>query len=138
MFLDPTDESVRHLLARDITGPIAMLNLLRLRDIADYSAYPELAPTAPISGSDAYKRYLEHTEPFLAATGGRVLFLGTGGYNFIGPLDERWDVVMLVQQRSLQDFFAFAGNEGYLAGMGHRVAAVEDTRLLPVVLEPKT
>jgi hypothetical protein len=134
MFLDPTDASVRHLLDRDINGPIAMLNLVRLRDIADYSAYPDLAPTEPISGGDAYKKYIDHTEPFLAATGGSVLFLGSGGHNFIGPPDERWDVVMLVQQASMQDFLAFAGNEGYLAGMGHRVAAVEDSRLLPMVL----
>lgn len=111
-----------------------MLNLLRLRAVADYSAHPELAPNEPISGADAYQKYVEHTKPFLAATGGSVLMMGTGGHNFIGPSDERWDVVMLVQQASLEDFFAFAGDEGYLAGMGHRVAAVEDSRLLPVVL----
>jgi hypothetical protein len=40
-----------------------------------------------------------------------------------------------VQQTSLQDFFAFAGNVGYLTGMGHRVAAVEDARLIPLVLD---
>ena len=78
---------------------------------------------------------MQHTAPFLAASGGTVLFLGSGGHNFIGPDEERWDVVMLVQQRSLQDFFNFGGNEGYLAGMGHRVAAVEDSRLLPIVLD---
>jgi uncharacterized protein (DUF1330 family) len=132
--LDPSDANVRHLLDRNISGPVAMLNLLRLRAVADYSAHPELAPNEPISGADAYQKYVEHTKPFLAATGGSVLMMGTGGHNFIGPSDERWDVVMLVQQASLEDFFAFAGDEGYLAGMGHRVAAVEDSRLLPVVL----
>jgi uncharacterized protein (DUF1330 family) len=132
--LDPSDANVRHLLDRNISGPVAMLNLLRLRAVADYSAHPELAPNEPISGADAYQKYVEHTEPFLAATGGSVLMMGAGGHYFIGPSDERWDVVMLVQQASLEDFFAFAGDEGYLAGMGHRVAAVEDSRLLPVVL----
>jgi uncharacterized protein (DUF1330 family) len=131
--LEPTDAHVRHLLDRNITGPIVMLNLLRLRDVADYTAHPDLAPSAPISGRDAYQKYVDHTEPFLAATGGRILFMGSGGHNFIGPLEERWDVVMLIQQASLPDFFAFAGNEAYLAGMGHRVAALEDSRLLPLV-----
>jgi len=28
---------------------------------------------------------------------------------------------------------AFAQNEAYLSGMGHRLAAVEDSRLLPLV-----
>ena len=135
MHLDPTDANIRHLLKRNITGPIAMLNLLRLREVADYSAHPELAPPEPISGRDAYNKYLDHTQPYLTACGGRILILGTGGHNFIGPADERWDVAMLVQQASIQDFFAFASNEGYLAGMGHRVAAAEDSRLLPIVLD---
>ena len=40
MFLDPTDQSVGHLLQRGISGPITMLNLLRFRDWADYSDFP--------------------------------------------------------------------------------------------------
>ncbi|MCU1599394.1 MAG: conserved hypothetical secreted protein [Frankiales bacterium] len=48
--------------------------------------------------------------------------------------NERWDVVMLVQQESVQDSLSFAGNPGYLAGTGHRAAAVEDSRLLPMSL----
>lgn len=42
-----------------------MLNLLWLPDIADYCSYPELVPTEPISGGEAYLRYMQHTEPFL-------------------------------------------------------------------------
>jgi hypothetical protein len=33
----------------------------------------------------------------------------------------------------MQDFLAFASDQGYLAGMGHRTAGVEDSRLLPLV-----
>lgn len=40
---------------------------------------------------------------------------------------------MLVRQKSLPDFMAFAENEAYLAGMGHRTAALVDSRLLPLV-----
>ena len=42
---------------------------------------------------------------------------------------------MLVRQASLQAFFAFASDEGYLAGIGHRTAALEDSRLLPPVVD---
>lgn len=59
--------------------------------------------------------------------------LGEGGSFFIGPEDEQWDVIMLVRQRSVEQFFSFASNPDYLAGMGHRTAAVVDSRLLPVV-----
>jgi hypothetical protein len=33
----------------------------------------------------------------------------------------------------VQAFLAFASHDAYLAGLGHRTAAVEDSRLLPLV-----
>jgi hypothetical protein len=42
----------------------------------------------------------------------------------------------MVRQASVDDFFAFATNVGYLAGVGHRTAALEDSRILPVVELP--
>ena len=136
MYLDPSDANVRALLDRKISGPIVMLNLLRFRDIADYSASPALAPPEPISGRAAYDRYIEHTLPYLRAGGGDVTFMGDGGAFFVGPIEERWDFAMLVRQNSIDDFFAFASNAEYIAGVGHRTAAVEDTRLLPLLSRP--
>lgn len=134
-YLDPTQESAQALIARQIDGPITMLNLLRFRELADYSATPDLAPSEPIAGGEAYRRYAEHTMPFLIESGGEVLLDGTGGQFFIGPTNERWDHVLIVRQRSLDDFFAFASNPAYLAGLGHRTAALEDSRLLPIATE---
>jgi hypothetical protein len=37
---------------------------------------------------------------------------------------------MLVQQAGPAAFIAFASNADYLAGIGHRAAALEDPRLL--------
>ncbi|MCC7000552.1 MAG: hypothetical protein IT357_00250 [Gemmatimonadaceae bacterium] len=110
-----------------------MLNLLRFRDVADYSATPDLAPDTPISGAEAYALYIEHTIPHLRASGGDVEFIGEGGAFLIGPSDERWDMVLLVRHRSVQTFISFASNEAYLGGMGHRLAAISDSRLLPSV-----
>jgi len=138
MHLDPTDANVRHLLAREVEGPVVMLNLLRFRATADYSADPALAPAEPISGRDAYDRYIEHTLPFLHASGGAVELLADGGHWFVGPEEERWDLALLVRQHSLESFFAFASDEGYLAGIGHRTASLEDSRLLPLVARPST
>jgi hypothetical protein len=42
-----------------------------------------------------------------------------------------------VRQSSVQSFLAFASNQGYLSGMGHRTAALEDSRLLPLVGAPE-
>src|SRR5437868_10856528 len=41
MYLDPTDENARRLFQRGIEGPLLMLNLLRFREIADYSGFPD-------------------------------------------------------------------------------------------------
>ena len=136
MYLEPSDESARRFFERDIKGPLTMLNLLRFRDVADYSRFPQLAPPDPISGREAYDRYVRHTIPFLNASGGSLEFFGTGGHNFVGPADERWDLVMLVRQASVTSFLAFASNEDYLAGIGHRTAALEDSRMLPIVDRP--
>ena len=132
-YLEPSDEAGGAFFARGLRGPVVMLNLLRFRRVADYSASPELAPSEPISGEAAYGRYIAHTLPFLEASGGEVLFLGKGGALLIGPSEERWDAAMLVRQRSADAFLAFATNPEYLAGMGHRQAALEDSRLLLLV-----
>lgn len=136
-YLEVSQEAGAALFARNITGEITMLNLLRFRDVADYSANPELMPSKPISGAEAFQKYIDHTLPFLKQSGGDLVFFGTGGKYLIGPHDERWDFVMLVRQNSLSDFMAFSSNQEYLAGLGHRTAALEDSRLLPIV-ESKT
>lgn len=132
-FIEPTQESGAELFSRKIAGEVVMLNLMRFRAVADYSANPELAPIEPISGREAYKKYIDHTLPFLKGSGGDLVFLGEGGKYLIGPRDEQWDLVMLVRQNSLSDFMAFASNQEYLTGIGHRTAALDESRLLPLV-----
>jgi hypothetical protein len=132
-YLAPAQEAGRAFLSRGITGSVVMLNLLRFRRIADYSATPELTPPAAVSGAEAFLPYINHTLPYLTDTGGELLFLGDSGRFLIGPESERWDMAMLVRQRSVEAFLSFTSNRDYLAGLGHRLAALEDSRLLPLV-----
>ena len=135
-YFEPTQDAGRAFWQRGIAGPVVMLNLLRFRPVADCSAHPELAPAAPISGAAAFDRYLAHTLPYLEESGGILLFLGEGDRFLIGPAEDRWDRAMLVRQSSVQSFMAFASHTGYLAGLGHRTAAIEDSRLLPLAELP--
>lgn len=132
-YLEPTQEAGMALFSRNIQGSVTMLNLLQFKPIADYSANPELADESPITGRDAFQKYINHTLPFLSQSGGDMIFLGEGGHYFIGPQDERWDLMMLIRQNSLQEFMQFASNAEYLKGIGHRSAAISDSRLLPLV-----
>jgi len=131
-YLEPNQEGINELFSRNIKGEFVMLNFLRFRTVADYSATPELAPDKDISGKEAYQLYIDHTLPFLKESGGDIIFLGEGGGYMIGPRDERWDLVMLIRQKSLDVFKMFASNSEYLAGFGHRQAGIEDSRLLPL------
>ncbi len=131
-YLEPTEQAAQALFTSGIEGEVVMLNLLRFKETADYSAHPELAPDQPISGQQAYQKYMEFTTPFLQQSGGKLIFSGQASHFFIGPENQRWDLVIMVQQKSLADFMAFASNPDYLAGLGHRTAALEDSRLLPI------
>jgi hypothetical protein len=132
-YLEPTQTSGRAFVQRAGNREVVMLNLLRFREVADYSANPQLAPETPISGADAYDRYVVLSMRHLKRSGGDLLFFGEGGPFLIGPEHEHWDRVMLVRQSSVQSFMAFATNAAYLAGLGHRTEALEDSRLLPLI-----
>lgn len=131
--LEVSQEAGRDFFMRGIAGPIVMLNLLRFRDQADYSSAPQLAPDQAISGQQAFDRYITHTLPFLEQSGGSLSLLADGGKWLIGPQDEVWDCAMLVRQASVESFMAWNSNVEYLAGIGHRTAAISDSRLLPLV-----
>lgn len=132
-FLSPTQEAGYKFIKRGIEGSVVMLNMLRFKETADYSASPELNPEKAISGKHAYQLYIDHTLPFLKKSGGDILFLGEGGNYLIGPNEEKWDAIMLIKQSSVESFLNFESNEEYLRGIGHRTAALEDSRLLPIL-----
>ena len=56
-YLMPTQNAGRDFIMRQIQGSVVMLNLIRFREVADYSANPELNPNEPISGEKAYHIY---------------------------------------------------------------------------------
>ncbi len=116
-YLEPTQSAGRLFVQRDLGGSVVMLNLLRFRKVADYTAHPELMPDSPISGAQAFDRYIQHALPYLRESGGGVEFLGAGSPFPIGPEDEHWDMVMLVRQSSVAAFLAFASHDAYLAGL---------------------
>ncbi|WP_333863771.1 hypothetical protein [Sphingobacterium sp.] len=131
-YLYPSYEAGRGLALKNIQGPIVNLNLIQLREIADYADFPEIAPVKEISGYDAFMRYIQLTKPFVEKSGGEILFIGNGERFLIGPDTEKWDICMLIKQKSVMDFFAFEQNPAYMQIIGHRIAAISDSRLLPL------
>ncbi len=131
-YLYPTYEAGRDLMLKNIQGSIVNLNLIRLKEIADYSEFPEITPASEISGYEAFMLYIDFAKPFVEKGGGEILFVGKGDRFLIGPQDEQWDICMLIRQKSVSDFFAFEQDPDYMKITGHRSAAILDSRLLPL------
>jgi uncharacterized protein (DUF1330 family) len=90
------------------TGPVVMVNLLRLRDRA------------------AYRRYSELTMPLIKARGGTVLWAGNGEAVAFGDAQsDRWDYVVLVRYPSRAAFLGMVRSREYAAANVQREQAVE-------------
>jgi len=131
-YIKVTPEAGQQFFSKQHNTPMVMLNLLRFKEVADYSDSPHLKPKKDISGSEAYGLYMKAVTPLLAKIGSELIFSGTTDQFLIGPIDEKWDLVLLVKHQKMKDFLAFASKQEYLDIEGHRTAALADSRLLPI------
>jgi uncharacterized protein (DUF1330 family) len=114
----------------DRPGPIHMLNLIRLRDTA---VYPDGQQR---SGREAYASYGTISAPVFAAAGGRIVWRGNRELGMIGPASEQWDVCFIAEYPSVASFADMLKNPVYREAMTHRIAAVEDSRLIRFACAP--
>ena len=113
-------------------APFFMLNLLRFRERADYG---DRADVAPSSGRGAYhERYVPAFGKIaarVAADGIRVFWVGDVFARVVGPTDERWDEMAIVEYPSFSAFRRVTESPEYEAEAApHRTAALEDWRLI--------
>lgn len=126
--VEPTGEQLKALVGAQIDGPIAMINLLRYRDRAEY---PGGFDAEPCSGREAYQRYAQAVAPKLAQVGGEPVWGGPAALTVIGPPEEDWDDAFIVRYPSKQAFLDMAGDEEYLRDVvPHRTASLADSRLI--------
>lgn len=129
--VEPTAAQFAALRELDADRSVVMLNLVRFRDIADYSARPDLAPEAPISGAEAYQRYTKTAHASLEAIGGSVEHFRMCKPTFIGPDGEQWDAMLTVRYPSPAAFRSMIKQPAYVEAAAHRRAALVDSRLIP-------
>ena len=104
----PSEANADLIAALPDTGPVVMVNMLRLRDRA------------------AYKRYSELTMPLIKARGGTVIWAGDGEAVAYGDATaDRWDYVVLVRYPSRAAFLDMLASPEYAAANVHREQAVE-------------
>ena len=91
--------------------PVAILNLLRFREAADYG--PD-SQESPCTGEEAYQRYSAAAAPIVLKLGARAIFFGTSLLSFIAEEGEDWDVVALVEYPTADAFVDMNKSEEYL------------------------
>ncbi len=105
--------------------PVEMLNLIALREHADY---PD---GRAMSGAEAYRLYGETSAPVFARVGGRILWRGSPRCTLIGPADEAWDLAFIAAYPSAGAFLEMVTDKIYQSeAVPHRRAAARDSRLI--------
>ena len=106
-----------------------MVNLLRFRGVADYGDLPDPGANGPSSGAEAYGRYGEIALREVAAVGGSQFEAAAAKMTVIGPEDDVWDLVAIVEYPSPAPFLEMIAKPSYQAGIHHRTAGLADTRI---------
>ncbi|MCM2561013.1 DUF1330 domain-containing protein [Lutimaribacter sp. EGI FJ00015] len=119
-----TSDAFREFRDNDRPGPIHMLNLVKLRDRAEYDD----GRTA--TGAEAYAAYGRESAPVFERLGGRIVWRGKMEQMLIGPADEAWDLCFIAEYPGPGAFAEMLKDPVYRKAMEHRQAAVADSRLV--------
>ena len=122
--VDPTRDQFAAFMKEPESGPIWMLNMIRLRKKAKYEDGREA------TGAEAYAAYARESEVFFKGVGGKIVWSGAPQMIVIGPEEERWDLIFVAEYPDSDAFVNMVKNPGYQATVRHRQAAVKTSRLI--------
>ena len=127
--IDPLREQFDAFKALPRDQPIQMLNLVRLKPLADYpQGHPDHGKG--LTGLDAYRAYGRTTAHVFKRVGGRQIWVGRPDVVVTGPADERWDLAFIAEYPGAGAFLAMVTDPEYRELVKHRQAGVEDSRLI--------
>ena len=127
--INPSREQFDAFKALPRDQPIHMLNLIRLRAVADYpQGHPD--HDKGLTGLQAYRSYGLATKALFTGLGGRQVWAGAPQVVVTGPQDEAWDIAFIAEYPSGAAFLAMVTDPQYQIDVQHRTAAVADSRLI--------
>ena len=127
--VDPTRAQFDAFKALPRDQPIHMLNLIRLRPLADYPAdHPDHGKG--LSGLEAYRAYGRESAEVFKRVGGKQIWAGRPDGVLTGPIDEHWDLAFIAQYPGAGAFLAMVTDPAYREHVKHRTAGVADSRLV--------
>ncbi len=127
--VDPSRVQFDLFKALDRDHPIEMLNLVRLREMADY---PEGHPLVGqrVTGEEAYRNYGAGAASIVERIGASIIWRGAFETTLIGPAGEVWDHAFIARYPTAHAFLEMISDPAYAQAVLHRQAAVETSRLI--------
>lgn len=122
--IDPSREQFDAFKKLPRDTPIYMLNMIRLRDKANYQ------DGRVATGAEAYSNYGKESGPIFKRVGGTIFWRGRPETILIGPMSEHWDHIFIAHYPNAGAFLEMVTDQDYRAIVYHRQAAVEDSRLI--------
>ena len=119
--LSPNDEQLNGFMEGDVDTPIAMVNLLKFKEKAEY----EDGRDTNLSGVEAYAVYAEKVKECLKKVGGEIVFSGEVSRLMLGEVDDLWDSVAIARYPSRKAMLAMIMDTHYQEIEIHRSAALE-------------
>ena len=116
----PNDEQLKGFDDNPDLGPIKMLNLVKLKDNAEYSDGRE----TNLSGLEAYMLYGEEVKKHLEKVGAKIVFSGPVSRLMIGDIDELWDLAAVAEYPNRAAMLKMITDPEYIESSAHREAGI--------------
>jgi uncharacterized protein (DUF1330 family) len=117
----PDDEQLKGFNDNPDLGPIKMLNLVKLKDNAEYSDGRE----TNLSGLEAYMLYGEEVKKHLEKVGAKIVFSGPVSRLMIGDIDELWDLAAVAEYPNRAAMLKMITDPDYIESSAHREAGLK-------------
>ena len=119
----PTKEQMEGFLEGDTDTPIAMVNLLKFKEKAEYKDGRETS----LSGREAYALYGKIMEKHLIEIGGELIFKSKVTRITVGKVDELWDAIAIAKwpSKKVMGENMMPSDPELLEGYKHREAGLE-------------
>ena len=134
--IDPSRTQFDQFKALPRDQPVHMLNLVRLRVLAQYpDDHPDHGKGR--TGLEAYRAYGRESAAVFNRVGGKQIWAGRPDLVVTGPQDEAWDLAFIAAYPSGGAFLEMVTDPVYRVVVQHRTAGVADSRLIRMApLEP--
>ena len=117
----PTKEQMEGFLEGDSKAPIAMINLLKFKEKAEY----EDGRDTEMSGKEAYQIYATEVQEHLRKVGAEMVFGGAVSRLMLGEVEDLWDSVAIARYPSRKAMLEMMMSSEYQESEKHRSAGLE-------------